>query len=83
MTKKFKSQPSAGEIILHLFGGIEGAILVYFTPKGETVNSQNVVICYERNWSLGSDPNAVENVRAKFLKDATKKNFFLTELKKL
>jgi hypothetical protein len=41
VTKKFKSQPSAGKIMLTLFWDIEGTILVYFTPKGQTVNSQN------------------------------------------
>jgi hypothetical protein len=41
MAKKFKSQSSAGKIMLTLFGDMEGVILVHFTPKGETVNSQN------------------------------------------
>jgi len=41
VAKKFKSQPSAGKIMLTLFWDMEGAILVHFTPKGETVNSQN------------------------------------------
>jgi hypothetical protein len=35
VAKKFKSQPSAGKIMLTLFGGVkEGAILVHFIPKG-------------------------------------------------
>jgi hypothetical protein len=38
--KKFKSQPSACKIMLTLLGS-EGAVLIHFTPKGETVNSQN------------------------------------------
>jgi hypothetical protein len=33
MAKKFKSQPSAGKIILTLFWYMEGAVLVHFTPK--------------------------------------------------
>jgi hypothetical protein len=33
VTKKFKSQPSAGKIMLTLFGDMEGVILVHFTPK--------------------------------------------------
>jgi hypothetical protein len=39
VVKKFKSQPSAGKIMLTIFCDMEGAILVHFTPKGETVNS--------------------------------------------
>jgi hypothetical protein len=38
--KKFESQPSVTKIMLTLFWNMEGAILVHFTPKGETVNSQ-------------------------------------------
>jgi hypothetical protein len=38
MVKKCKSQQSAGKIMLTLFWDVEGAILVHFTPKGETVN---------------------------------------------
>jgi hypothetical protein len=34
VAKKFKSQPSAGKIMLTLFWDMEGAILVHFTPKG-------------------------------------------------
>jgi hypothetical protein len=41
LAKKFKSQPSAGKIMLTLFWDMKGAILVHFTPKGETVDSQN------------------------------------------
>jgi hypothetical protein len=41
VAKKFKIQPSVGKIMLTLFWNMEGAILVHFTPKGETVNSQN------------------------------------------
>jgi hypothetical protein len=41
VAKKFKSQASAGKIILTLFCDMEGVILVHFTPKGHTVNSQN------------------------------------------
>jgi hypothetical protein len=44
VAKKFKSQPSAGKIMLTLFWNMEGVILVHFTPKGETVNSQ-IFIC--------------------------------------
>jgi hypothetical protein len=40
VAKKFKTQPSAGKIMLPLFGDVEGAILVHFTPEGETINSQ-------------------------------------------
>jgi hypothetical protein len=40
VAKKFNSQPSAFKIMLTLFWGREDAILVHFTPKGETVNSQ-------------------------------------------
>jgi hypothetical protein len=39
VAKKFKSQPSAGKIMLTLFWDMEDAILVHFTPKVETVNS--------------------------------------------
>jgi hypothetical protein len=41
VAKKFKSQPLAGKIALTFFWDIESAILVHFTPKGETVNGQN------------------------------------------
>jgi hypothetical protein len=41
MAKKFRSQPSAGKIMLTVFWDMEDAILVHFTPKGETVNRQN------------------------------------------
>jgi hypothetical protein len=34
MAKKFKSHLSVCKIILTLFWNMEGAILVYFTPKG-------------------------------------------------
>jgi hypothetical protein len=44
VAKKFRSQPSAGKIMLMLFCDKEGVILVYFTPKGETINSQ-ISIC--------------------------------------
>jgi len=40
VAKKFKSQPSTGKIMLTLFWDMEGEILVHFTPKGESVNSQ-------------------------------------------
>jgi hypothetical protein len=40
VAKKFESQPSAGEVMLTVFWDMEGAILVHFTPKDETVNSQ-------------------------------------------
>jgi hypothetical protein len=40
MAKKFKSQPSAGRIMLTLSWDMEDAILVHFIPKGETVNSE-------------------------------------------
>jgi hypothetical protein len=44
VAKKFKSQSSAGKIRLTIFWDVEGAILVHFTPNGETVNSQ-ISIC--------------------------------------
>jgi hypothetical protein len=44
VAKKFKSQASAGKIMLTLFEDMEDAILVHLTPKGETVNSQ-ISIC--------------------------------------
>jgi hypothetical protein len=34
VAKKFKSQLSAGKIMLTLFWDMEGAILLHFTPKG-------------------------------------------------
>jgi hypothetical protein len=40
VAKKFRSQPSAGKIMLTLFWDKEGAILVRFTPKRETVKSE-------------------------------------------
>jgi hypothetical protein len=44
VTKKFKSQPSAGKIMLTPSSDMESAILIHFTPKGETVNSQ-ISVC--------------------------------------
>jgi hypothetical protein len=44
VAKKFKSQPSAGKIMLTIFGDVQGAILVHFTPEHEAVNSQ-ISIC--------------------------------------
>jgi hypothetical protein len=44
VAKKFKSEPSAGKIMFTLFWDMAGAILVHFTPEGETVNSQ-ISIC--------------------------------------
>jgi hypothetical protein len=38
--KKLKSQLSGDKIMLTLFWDMEGVILVHFTPKGETINSQ-------------------------------------------
>jgi hypothetical protein len=35
--------------MLTLFWDMEGALLVHFTPEDETVNSQTIVMCYERN----------------------------------
>jgi hypothetical protein len=45
VAKKFKSQPSVGKISFRSFlEDMEGEILVHFTPKGETANSQ-ISIC--------------------------------------
>jgi hypothetical protein len=41
VVKKFKSEPLSGKIMLTRLWDMEGALLVHFTPKGETVNSQN------------------------------------------
>jgi hypothetical protein len=41
VAKKFKSQPLALKIMLTYFWDVENAILVHFTLKSETVNSQN------------------------------------------
>jgi hypothetical protein len=51
VAKKFKSQPSAGKIMLTLFWDMEGAIWIHFTPKGETVNSQ-ISICLAQSKKL-------------------------------
>jgi hypothetical protein len=40
VAKKFKTQPSAGKIMFTYFWDMEGAILVHFTPKGETGKSE-------------------------------------------
>jgi hypothetical protein len=40
VAKKFRSEKSAGNIMLKLFGDMDGAILVHFTPNGESINSQ-------------------------------------------
>jgi hypothetical protein len=44
VAKKFENQPSAGKIMFTLFWDMEDGILVHFTAKGETVNSQ-ISIC--------------------------------------
>jgi hypothetical protein len=41
VAKKFKSQPSTYKIMLTLFWDPESVILVHFTPKGKTTNTQN------------------------------------------
>jgi hypothetical protein len=33
--------------MLTIFWDMESAILVHFTPEGETVNSETIVMCYE------------------------------------
>jgi hypothetical protein len=76
VAKKFKSQLSAGKIMLTLFWDVEGAIFIYFTPKDETVNIQNY--CYVERTKL--KPRSKNWRGAKLVTDAT--NFFLTELKK-
>jgi hypothetical protein len=40
VARKFKSQPSVGEVMVARFWDMEGAILVHSTPKGETVKSE-------------------------------------------
>jgi hypothetical protein len=40
VAKKFKSQPLAGKIMLSLFWDMEGANLVHFISKDETVKSE-------------------------------------------
>jgi hypothetical protein len=40
VAKKFKSQSSAGKIMLSIFWNMEGTILFHFAPIGETINSQ-------------------------------------------
>jgi hypothetical protein len=51
VTKKFKSQLSAGKIMLTILEGrgedMEGEILVHFTPQGGTVSSQNYCVTNE------------------------------------
>jgi hypothetical protein len=73
VAKKFKSQPSASNIMLTLFWHMEGAILVHFTPKGETINSQNNcnMLQMKQNWCS-----------AKLVKDITK-NLFSNRIKNL
>jgi hypothetical protein len=44
VAKEFKSQPSVGKIMVTISWDMKGAILVNFTPNGETVNSQ-ISIC--------------------------------------
>jgi hypothetical protein len=44
MAKKFKSQPSAGKIMLTIFWHMEDVILVHFSPKVETVNCYNYCV---------------------------------------
>jgi hypothetical protein len=39
VAKKFKSQPSAGKIMLTLFWDMKDVILVHFTAKDETFMS--------------------------------------------
>jgi hypothetical protein len=50
VAKKFKSQPSPGKIMLTLFWDMEGAILVHFTAKGETVDRFPYVWSNERSF---------------------------------
>jgi hypothetical protein len=79
VAKKFKSQPPANKIMFSLFWNMEGAILVHFTPKGETVNSQNY--CDVLRTKL--KPAIQKLARCKIRYRRNQKTFFLTELKKL
>jgi hypothetical protein len=62
--KKFKSQLSASKTMLTLFWDMEDAILVHFTPKGETVNNQICIALGGRKFS------------SELVKDETKNHFF-------
>jgi histone-lysine N-methyltransferase SETMAR len=42
-TKKFKTQQSAGKIMATVFWDVSGPILVEFTPKGTTINSDRYI----------------------------------------
>jgi hypothetical protein len=71
------SQLSSSTIKLTQLRDKKGAVLVHFTPKSETVNSQKYCDVLQTNWSPRSN-----NWRgAKLVKDAT--NFFLTELRNM
>jgi hypothetical protein len=41
VAKKFKSQPSAGKIMLTCFGDMEGEILVHFNPRSPDLTPRN------------------------------------------
>jgi hypothetical protein len=49
VAKKFKSQPSAGKIMLTLFWDMKGVILVHFTRMVKSLTVGTVVMCYKRN----------------------------------
>ena len=42
-TEKFKAQQSAGKIMATIFWDVSGPILVEFTPKGTTINSERYI----------------------------------------
>jgi hypothetical protein len=83
VAKKFKSQPSAGKIMLTLFlGDIEGTILVHFTPNGS--DQRFPYVWPDERSSKKIFIRLRSHCRdAKLVKDTTKKLFFLTELKNL
>jgi hypothetical protein len=80
VAKKFKIQPSDGKIMLTLFWDMKGAILVYFTPKGETVSSQMKEALRGRRFSSDEEViGAVQN----WLKTQPKNFFFSDGIKKI
>jgi hypothetical protein len=76
VAKKFRSQQSAGKIMLTFFLEYGRCDFGHFTPRVEPLTVRTTVLCYERNWSPRSDPDAVENLGAKLVKDPTKILFF-------
>jgi hypothetical protein len=83
VAEQFKSQSSAGKSMLTIFWDMEGAFLVHFTPKCETVNSQNYCDVLRTKLKPAIRSKRRGKLRCKIGKRHNQKKKMLTELKDL